>query len=180
MKWQEDTERKLKQKKEKVVTVLNYRWCILNKTPKIKNLLMKDSYGRRQGKEADKALCMSGRKQIFSLKSRWRLSPRGTLMILFHEPAHLKHISLKKWHHHFISHSRSLKRSKNKLEAGARKRKQKKQFWQQNDDIDRYITHWLKTLIVTDHLAPVDVSFVSLLMIQLIFSNCRFMGQKKT
>ena len=40
------------------------------KTPKIKNLLMQESYGRRPGEEAGKVLCMRGRKQIFSLKSR--------------------------------------------------------------------------------------------------------------
>lgn len=82
-------------------------------------------------------------------------------MILFHEPAHLKHISLEKWHHHFISCSRSLKGSKNNFEAQAKGRKQKKQLWQQNDYVNRYIVQWLPALILTGCLAPVDVAFVS-------------------
>ena len=34
--------------------------------------------------------------------------------------------------------------------------------------MNRYIVQWLKALILTGHLAPVDVAFVSLLLIQLI------------
>lgn len=40
------------------------------KTPKIKNLLIRESIRRGQGEEGSRALCVSGRKQLFSLKSR--------------------------------------------------------------------------------------------------------------
>ena len=40
------------------------------KTPKIKNLLIRESNRRGQGEEASRTLCVSGRKQLFSLKSR--------------------------------------------------------------------------------------------------------------
>ena len=126
VRWQENREREVEKRKNHHAIELQMV-CPDHKTPKFK----KSPWCRKAMEEERKlrACCVNGRKQFFSLKSRWRLSLWGIwLMILFHEPAHFKHISLEKWHRHFISCSRSLEYSKNKFEAEAKGRKQKSSF----------------------------------------------------
>lgn len=98
-----------------------------HKTPKIKNLLWyREAMEEERARSWEGSLRMEG--SSFSL---WKADEGETLggnsdWWFFHEPAHLKHISLERWHHHFISCSKSLTCSKNKFEARAKGRKQKK------------------------------------------------------
>lgn len=72
----------------------------------IKSTVMRKVLGRKEKGPGESFPFLPKWKEAASLFER-QMKVKPLEMILFHEPAHLKHVSPERWHHHSISCSRS-------------------------------------------------------------------------